>query len=271
MPNHRISSVIYEPNGLAPALRNQLVEWVQSLHPLWEHRDKEQNRQLLRPVYWLGNWQFACLDYYHPPRGILNRCVTAETFPPPLRALTQKLENRARKEFPPSYFVKGWRLNTCLVNYYGTRIENGKRDDMARVGEHRDFEPGPVGSYSLGESALFQFVKSHGRGHPSQVVYQTWLEDNSLLLFAGRRFKDELFHRVQRVGRGKGHRFQTHFENFETRRINFTFRYVPPQHIVRYRDLPKASRDLVKPYMKELAEFSDFFKGELMMGKSPSE
>ena len=31
--------------------------------------------------------------------------------------------------------------------------------DVARVSEHRDFEPGPVASISLGERALFQFVR----------------------------------------------------------------------------------------------------------------
>src|SRR5690606_34385730 len=66
--------------------RAELLKWLETLVPLWEMRFSENNppppgdqqRPLLRPVYWLGNWQFACLDYYHPPQGILNRCVRAE-------------------------------------------------------------------------------------------------------------------------------------------------------------------------------------------------
>src|SRR3712207_7147345 len=43
-------------------------------------------------------------------------------------------------------FRSGWHLNTCLVNFYGSRLEDGRWVDTARVGEHKDFEPGPVRS-----------------------------------------------------------------------------------------------------------------------------
>ena len=43
-------------------------------------------------MYWLGNWQFACLDYYRPPKGVKDRCVRAEPFPPVLQRQVEKIE-----------------------------------------------------------------------------------------------------------------------------------------------------------------------------------
>ena len=50
-----------------------------------------------------------------------------------------------------------------------------------------------------------------------------------------------------------------HTPNFETRRINFTFRYVPVEHVVAFHKLPKAQQEDVAPYVKELAQSSPFF------------
>jgi len=69
--------------------QEQLLTWLAALRPIWEQRYStlrappagQEQRQLLRPVYWLGNWQFACLDYYRPPHGIANRCVAADASP----------------------------------------------------------------------------------------------------------------------------------------------------------------------------------------------
>lgn len=219
---------------------------------------------LLRPVYWLGNWQFACLDYYHPPKGVENRCVRAEAYPPALEAVVRRAEEFVRHEFPREDVPRGWALNTCLINFYGDRIEpGGKRVDCARVGEHKDFELGPVVSLSLGERALFQFVKSEGKNAQSRVVLQQWLEDGDLQIFGGYRFKKQLFHRVQRVENKGGHRFPLPVEDFETRRVNFTFRYVPEEHIKRWKDLPDAAKEDTRESMRSLARFSGYFRNEL--------
>src|SRR6516164_8993355 len=58
--------------------RAKILRYLESVRPIWEFRfplDRppprgETQRRLLRPVYWLGNWQFACLDYYRTPKGI---------------------------------------------------------------------------------------------------------------------------------------------------------------------------------------------------------
>src|SRR5438309_911126 len=94
-----------------------------------------RQRRLLRPVYWLGAWQFACLDYYRPPDGVEDRCVRAEPFPPVLAGWVARMESDARRLFATDEVPRGWRLNTCLVNLYGSRLEAGKRVDVARVGE----------------------------------------------------------------------------------------------------------------------------------------
>ena len=255
---------------MAPAVRDEIVRWLATLHPIREQRFApnhpppagQSQRWLLRPVYWLGNWQFACLDYYRPPRGVLNRCVRAEPFPQVIAALVRRAESIARRLYRGPDLPTGWHLNTCLVNFYGNCVEDGRTIDTARVGEHRDFEPGPVASVSLGERALFQFVSPSRVGERGGVVFQQWLEDGSLQVFGGDKWKRRCFHRVQRVER-KGADFPIHADDFVTRRVNFTFRYVPDEHIVQFAELPAASADDVRGYMSQLARHSVFFRNEL--------
>ena len=213
----------------------------------------------MRPVYWLGNWQFACLDYYHPPKGLLNRCVRAEPFPSFMQTIIHRVEDKVRMEMSPRDIPKGWNLNTCLINYYGDRIDLGTREDLARVGEHKDFEPGPVASLSFGDRALFQFVESSHREGPSRVVLQQWLEDKSLQIFAGEKFKKRLFHRVQRVERKLSQRLPCSLPQFEIRRINLTFRYVPEEHWVDLQNLPKPQQNDVQTYVNQLAQRSNYW------------
>jgi DNA oxidative demethylase len=264
----RFQAMIYQPGFVKPQEKQQIMEELKIFKPIWEMRfsksnpppEGQENRQLLRPVYWLGNWQFACLNYYHPPKGIHHRCVEAEPFSPTLGRIVMRVEDLIRNHFPEKDVPKGWELNTCLINYYGSKLIDGKWQDVARVGEHKDFEPGPVASISFGERAFFQFVTSAGRGEPSQVVMNQWLEDSSLQIFGGDRLKKHLFHRVQRV-EDKGSRFDFKIDNFQVRRINFTFRYVPRDHFVSYQRLPESLREDIHPYVSELAQNSSFFRG----------
>jgi alkylated DNA repair protein (DNA oxidative demethylase) len=267
----RTAGHLYDPRFVEAADRAQIVAWLETLHPLWEQRysahhpppSGQENRSLLRPVYWLGNWQFACLDYYRPPKGIWNRCVQAEPFPPVLARLVAEVERRVHARFAGDEIPQGWHLNTCLVNFYGSRVQGQKRTDTARVGEHKDFEPGPVASISLGERALFQFVSSKRPGERDAVELLQWLDDGSLQIFGGARFKEQLFHRVQRVDTKGGFRFAQQIDGFETRRVNFTFRFVPDAHVVPYARLPADDAEDVRAYMAELARFTPFFATEL--------
>lgn len=265
--------LIYKQNYISAREKAEIMAYLKTLYPIWEMRysknnpppENQKQRPLLRPVYWLGNWQFACLNYYHPPKGIYNRCVTAEGYPPILEYLIQKIEALVHDTYAPRDIPRGWHLNTCLINYYGDQIgEDGKKNDCARVGEHKDFEPGPVASISFGERAFFQFVSSQGTESKSNAVFQQWLEDSSLQIFGGDKFKKHLFHRVQRVDRKSGDSFPLNeISNFETRRINFTFRYVPDEHITPFHRLSAEAKEDVQGYMEKLAEHSDFFKEEL--------
>ena len=264
-------NLIYQPNYITKGQKNEILDYLATLHPIWEMRfsasnpppNGEANRQLLRPVYWLGNWQFACLNYYHPPQGIQNRCVSAEDYPPVLQKIVDEIEHMVHQKFSPKDIPDKWHLNTCLINFYGDQIHDGKRTDCARVGEHKDFEPGPVASVSFGEKAMFQFVKSAGKSSKSEVVLQQWLDDSSLQIFGGDKFKKQLFHRVQRV-EDKGIVFKNlNTTNFETRRINFTFRYVPTEHVRPYAKLPEHLQKDVKDYVTELSSNSPYWKEQL--------
>ncbi|HYB98872.1 MAG TPA: alpha-ketoglutarate-dependent dioxygenase AlkB [Candidatus Limnocylindrales bacterium] len=268
--------LFYDPAFVSPADRAEIVGWLAGIRPLWEDRFTEREalaaggqRRLLRPVYWLGNWQFACLNYYRPPRGIHDRCVQAEPYPPALARLVARIEKKARAMFRGADMPEAWHLNTCLVNLYGARVDaDGKRTDTARVGEHRDDEPGPVASISLGERALFQFVATGGRHEPKRVVHGQWLDDRSLLIFGGHTWKRATVHRVLRVDRRQGARFDVDVEGFETRRVNFTFRYVPDEHILPYARLGHQARSDVERYVRELARSSQFFAEQLQTAVS---
>lgn len=273
-PLHRRSDAadpcyLYQPDFVDASSRAELEDWLLSLHPLWEHRYStrrppppgKQQRALLRPVYWLGNWQFACLGYYEPPRRTGDCAVRAEPFPAVLDRLISEVERRVRSQFPRRDVPASWRLNTCLVNFYGERRHGEKWIDVARVGDHRDFEPGPVASISLGERALFQFV--HRGGRDRAPVQNQWLEDNSLQVFAGPRWKDALLHRVQRVEDKRKLSIGPAIEAFRTRRINFTFRFVPDHHVVPFAQLSQAPRDDVREYISALATHSRFFADAL--------
>jgi len=261
---------LYEPDFVRPAEREEILSFLALLRPLWEERYARSSalaaraqRRLLRPVYWLGSWQFACLDYYRPPAGTLDRAIRAEPFPPVLARQVARIERIARRMFTGDDKPAGWHLNTCLINLYGS-ITAGKRAiDTARVGEHRDFEPGPVASISLGERALFQFVTRGRRREPSAVVAQRWLDDGSLLIFGGPTWKERTLHRVQRVDRRRGERFAIPIEGFEARRVNFTLRYVPDAHVTPFARLADQARRDVQCYVEELARHSEFFRAEL--------
>ena len=261
----------YDPHFVSSRERAAILDWLRTLPFLWEQRYStkrpppagEPQRPLLRPVYWLGNWQFACLDYYRPPHGVVDRAVRAEPFPPVLAALVGEIEAIARRMFRPPDLPARWHLNTCLVNLYGRRREGERWIDVARVGEHKDFEPGPVASISIGERALFQFVESRRPGTRSHVAAQQWLDDRSLQIFGGDYWKRRTFHRVQRVDRRAGERFDLGLDGFETRRVNFTFRYVPDEHVVPFASLGAQAREDVRDYVATLAARSDFWRREL--------
>ena len=129
------------------------------------------------------------------------------------------------------------------MNFYGSRLEDGKRLDCARVGEHRDFEPGPVASLSLGERALFQFVTprqgARARARASRRSGSTTARCSSS---AATRGRSSALHRVLRVEKKGGFRFDVRVADFETRRVNFTFRYVPREHIAAFAELGEPAR-----------------------------
>lgn len=256
---------VYEPSFIDDRARREILDWLATLVPLWELRFSTHRplppgkvqRPLLRPVYWLGNWQFACLGYYEPPKRTHGVAVAAEPFPPVLARLVAQIEHRVRDGFPPRFVPRRWHLNTCLVNFYGDRIDGARAIDAARVGEHRDFEPGPVGSLSIGERARFQFVRRGARDAPP--VRTQWLDDGSLQVFGGPRWKDDLLHRVQRVDDKHALDLPPAIAGFRTRRVNFTFRYVPDEHVVPFASLSPRARDDVRDYVAALAGSSAFF------------
>ena len=99
-----------------------------------------------------------------------------------------------------------------------------------------------------------------GKAHEAtRVLAQEWLEDGSLQIFGGDAWKKQALHRVLRVEKKGGFRFEVRVPDFETRRVNFTFRYVPREHIHRFAELGEPARSDVREYVEELARSSPFF------------
>ena len=68
---------------------------------------------------------------------------------------------------------------------------------------------------------------------------------------------------MQRVDDKHELRSAAEIAGFETRRVNFTFRYVPDEHVVAVRRAPPAARDDVRGYVAELATHSEWFADAL--------
>ena len=94
-------------------------------------------------------------------------------------------------------------------------------------------------------------------------VRTQWLEDSSLQIFGGPHWKDDLLHRVQRVDDKAKLDLPPAIAGFRTRRVNFTFRYVPDEHVIPFAKLPLAARDDVRDYVTTLAASSGFFASAL--------
>ena len=77
-------------------------------------------------------------------------------------------------------------------------------------------------------------------------------------------------HRVQRVDDKLGLDLPPAIEGFRTRRVNFTFRYVPDEHIVPFAALPPAARDDVRDYVATLAAGAPFFAQALASEGRPA-
>jgi hypothetical protein len=114
-----------------------------------------------------------------------------------------------------------------------------------------------VASLSLGERARFQFVRRGMMNAPP--VRTEWLEDGSLQVFGGPRWKDDLLHRVQRVENKHDVDLPPAIDGFRTRRVNFTFRYVPDEHVTPLSRLPAPAQTDIREYVDTLAHRSAFW------------
>ncbi len=92
------------------------------------------------------------------------------------------------------------------------------------------------------------------------VVLTQWLEDSSLQIFGGEKWKSKVFHRVQRVEDKRKEHLGPKIDGFNTRRINFTFRYVPEEHILTLKDLPQNLQSDISPYIQTLSKSSAYYK-----------
>ncbi|HET9933109.1 MAG TPA: hypothetical protein VFQ35_20540, partial [Polyangiaceae bacterium] len=100
-------------------------------------------------------------------------------------------------------------------------------------------------------------------GEKAAPFLSQWLDDGSLQIFGGPLFKDRALHRVQRVDDRLGQTLPPAVEGFSTRRVNFTFRYVPEQHVIPFDRLGQRAQQDVRGYVRELATHSAFFREAL--------
>ena len=258
------SGFSYLPRFITAEESEALIAYFEGLHPLWEQRfrdkknprDGEHDRRLTRPVYWLGAWQFACLGYYAEPDHREDRCLRAESFPPVMNAILDRLRPVLLQHDPTLPDVP----NTCLINYYGREVGDGPPRDFARLRMHRDGELGPVVMFSVGQPGLLEFVDTDTPKSPELSV---WTRHRSVNVLSGENFKDRLYHRITEVRRGLEPEIQSPLDGFEVRRISVSFRYVPEDLILDFDQMSQAARDQVREYVAELAGHSEHFLSQL--------
>ena len=263
---------VYEPGFIDDAARVEIVSWLATLRPLWEQRYStrrplppgKQQRGLLRPVYWLGNWQFACLGYYEPPQRTVDVAVAAEPFPPVLARLVAVIERRVRARFSSRRSCRAAGTSTpASSTSTGTGSRAAKTIDAARVGEHRDFEPGP-GRVAVARRARAVPVRARAAPAMRRRCARSGSRIGSLQIFGGPRWKDDLLHRVQRVDDKHDARSPA-----RDRRVPDAARelHVPLRarraRRSRSRGCPERARDDVRGYVPTLAASSPFFKAAL--------
>jgi len=265
----RLSGFTYAPQFITTDESEALIDYFGRLQPLWEQRYRDEgnprnashHRRLTRPVYWLGAWQFACLGYYSEPEHREHRCVRAEAFPPVVQGILERLENTLEEHHEmPELSSLGRLPNTALINYYGREVGQGVPVDYARLRMHRDHEPGPVIMFNIGQPALMEFLDPDRSPEPE---LRLWMRHRSISIISGADFKDRLYHRVTQVRTGNLPEMHCNLPNFELRRVSVSFRFVPPELIENFSELPEESQRLVHDYVETLAEGSEHFKQQL--------
>jgi DNA oxidative demethylase len=261
----------YLPDFITQEESTQLLNYFATLKPIWEQRHigahagkgADGMRRLSRPVYWLGAWQFACLGYYAEPQHLYEKCLQAEPFPAAINVVLSRLQPRLANHQTPEEL--GSTPNTCLVNFYGSeQVPDAKgrlhMRDYARLKMHKDGEPGPVVMFSLGHSAIFEFVDPEKPQHPTLSLK---LNHRSVVILSGPHFKDYLYHRVTRVFHKQDIDMPQVLNGFSLRRISVSFRSVPPEHILPLNEFGLESRTKIHGYVKQLAQHSEHFRRQL--------
>lgn len=267
----------YLPQFIEQNEAQTLIEYFGGLHPLWEQRHSgtshgrsaRHGRQLTRPVYWLGAWQFASLGYYAEPEHRLHRCLRAEPFPPVMRQILERLKPVVEGSHTDEMLDSTNRSptsvlpNTCLINYYGRKVGEGVPVDCARLRMHRDGEPGPVIMFNIGQAGLLEFLDPEISDLPELSV---WTRHRSVTIISGPDFKDRLYHRVSQVRTGAEPAMHCRLKNFQLRRVSVSFRHVPGELIEDYKTLPSENRQKIQGYVEELSRHSAHFRKQWVRG-----
>ena len=250
---------VYEPGFIDARARGEILAWLATLVPLWELRYSTRRplppgraaapaapagvlaRQLAVRVP--GLLRAAAAD---PRRRGRRRAVPAGARPagrPDRAPRPRRLPAARRAAALAAQHLPGQLLRRPDRRRPRGRCRAGRRAPRlrARPGRHRCRSASARGSSSC------------ARGAPDAPPVRTeWLEDGSLQVFGGPRWKDDLLHRVQRVDDKHALDLPPAIAGFRTRRVNFTFRYVPDEHVVRVRR-PAGRRARRRPRLRREA------------------
>ena len=260
------SGFSYLPRFIGEEEAAQLIDYFGAITPIWEQRHPSGEhkrssghpRRLTRPVYWLGAWQFASLGYYAEPHYREDRCLRGEALPPVMQRILARLQRIHGATVPDPH---GLLPNTCLINYYGREINDGRPRDYARLRMHRDGEPGPVVMFNIGQAGLLEFLDPDLSPDPELRV---WTRHRSVTILSGPDFKDRLYHRVVQVRTGDQPALRCSLDDFELRRVSVSFRHVPAPLISDFADLPDDRKAKVREYVEELAARSPHYRAQLL-------
>jgi hypothetical protein len=256
----------YLPRFFSAEEAKDLIQSFELLKPIWEERhggrdharDGAGSRRITRPVYWLGAWQFASLGYYAEPLHRQGRCLRGEALLPTMQQILERL--RPELASHDCAQISDPMPNTCLINYYGSKVGEGPPVDQARLRMHRDGEPGPVIMFCTGQPGLLEFIDPN---LSDEAELALWTRHRSVVIISGDDFKDRLYHRLVRVKHGAEPEMSSPLPGFSLRRVSVSFRHVPETLIADLDGLPEESQKRVRPYVEELARSSPHYADQL--------
>ena len=183
------------------------------------------------------------------------------------RGSSRRSSGACARGFPPNVVPRRWHLNTCLVNFYGDR-DRGRQGDRCRARRRASRLRARSGRVAVARRARAVSVRPPRRAAMRHRCARSGSRTTRCRSSAVRAGRTTCSTACSASTTSTKLDLPPKIDGFRTRRVNFTFRYVPDEHVTPFAQLPAAARDDVRDYVAELAQHSPFFAKALASASS---